>query len=110
MTRNSQGAVDPLDFTDVLERQKSPGFKLTFIVPTDVNGSTESAIMTLRNQLREAKRVLLEHDHTEAKAEACLAPVAALAADSAYWRQRSRSLVIFLADEGSAARLGDTLT
>ena len=38
MARNSQGIVDPLDFTSVLEQNKTPGTKITFIVPTDVTG------------------------------------------------------------------------
>src|SRR5690625_3522636 len=99
MTRNSQGIVDSLDFSPVLERQNDEGVKLTFVVPTDVTGSNDAlSVLTLKNQMREAKTKLVEQGSSESDAEKLLEPVAELAGDSSYWRLQSRSLVVFLSD------------
>ena len=61
MTRHSQGIVDPLDFSSVLERQEQGGVTLTFTVSTDVTGSTDKvSALTLKNQVRDAKARLVE--------------------------------------------------
>lgn len=99
MARNSQGTVDPLDFTGVLERQEAPGVKLTFIVPTEVTGQQDTrSVLTLKNQVRDATNRLLELGLRQAEVSDFLAPVAALLDDSSYWRLQSRSLVVFLTD------------
>lgn len=99
MTRNNQGTVDRLDFTAVLQQQDADGVKLTFVVPTDVTGQSDAtSILTLKNQLREATDRLLEQGRRQNEVDDLLSPVAALLADSSYWRLQSRSLVVFLAD------------
>lgn len=99
MTRHSQGTVDPLDFTAVLERQEAPGVKLTFVVPTDVTGQNDKlSILTLKNQLRDATNHLLGLGMRQVEVSELLAPIAGLLEDSSYWRLQSRSLVVFLAD------------
>ena len=76
MARNSQGIVDPLDFTSVLEQNKAPGTKITFIVPTDVTGQNdEVSVLTLKNQVKEAKRRLAEQGMREAEIATSLKPV-----------------------------------
>ena len=42
MTRHSQGIVDPLDFSSVLERQEQGGVTLTFTVSTDLEDLGET--------------------------------------------------------------------
>lgn len=99
MENHSQGIVDPLDFEAVLQHQDADGIKLTFIIPTDVTGQTDSvSALTLKNQVREAKKLLVEDGMREVQAEEFLAPVAELVDDSSYWRLQSRSLVVFLAE------------
>lgn len=99
MTRNSQGIVDPLDFSAVLERQDGSGAKLTFFVSTDVTGQqADRSALALKNQVRDAKSRLLESGMREADADVLLAPVSELVDDSSYWRLQSRGLVVFLAD------------
>lgn len=99
MERHSQGTVDSLDFSRVLEQQHTAGTKLTFIIPTDVTGSTDSlSILTLKNQLRDAKGRLVAEGQSEAEVAKLLGPVAELLDDSSYWRLQSRSLVVFVAD------------
>lgn len=98
MARNSQGIVDPLDFTSVLEQNKTPGTKITFIVPTDVTGQNdEASVLTLKNQVKEAKRRLAEQGMREAEIATSLKPVTDLLEDSSYWRLQSRSLIVFVA-------------
>lgn len=100
MTRNSQGTVDPLDFSTVLERQTQGGVKLTFTVSTDVTGQDDRrSVLALKNQVREAKSQLLGSGVREPDATALLEPVAALVEDSSYWRLQSRGLVVFLDEE-----------
>lgn len=99
MARNSQGTVDLLDFTDVFDRQGSEGVKLTFVIPTSVTGQDDSvSVLTLKNQLREAKAQLLAADMGESEADKLLDSATALLGDSSYWRLQSRSLIIFVAD------------
>lgn len=99
MERNSQGTVDSLDFSSVLEQQEIHGMKATFIVPTDVTGQTSDvSILTLKNQLRDAKRRIMEQGQREATANEWLVPVAELVESAPYWRQQSRSLVVFVAE------------
>lgn len=100
MTRHSQGIVDSLDFSQVLERQEQGGTKFTFTVATDVTGHDDKrSILALKNQLRTAKAQLLESGLREAAATSFLAPVASLIEDSSYWRLQSRGLVVFLAED-----------
>lgn len=99
MERNSQGTVDSLDFSSVLEQQRIQGTKATFVVRTDVTGQTSDvSILTLKNQLRDATRLLVEQGQREATVNDWFAPVTALIESGPYWRQQSRSLVIFVAD------------
>ncbi|GAC56306.1 hypothetical protein GOHSU_04_01760 [Gordonia hirsuta DSM 44140 = NBRC 16056] len=99
MTKNSQGIVDEIDFSAVLERQDQGGVKLTFTVPTDVTGQSDKvSALTLKSHLREAKARLVEDGMREAAADAFLAPVTALAEDPSYWRLQSRGLIVFLAE------------
>ena len=99
MTRHSQGIVDPLDFSSVLERQEQGGVTLTFTVSTDVTGSTDKvSALTLKNQVRDAKARLVESGRGEAEASELLEPVSALVTDSSYWRLQSRGLIVFLAE------------
>lgn len=100
MTRNSQGIVDRLDFTPVLERQGTEGTKLTFVVPTDVTGQSDPvSVLTLKNQLRDATNHLLELGLRQPDVQKLLAPVTELLTDSSYWRLQSRSLIVFLAED-----------
>lgn len=99
MERHSQGTVDSLDFSRVLDQQQVVGTKVTIIVPTDVTGSTDSlSVITLKNQLRDAKNSLVAEGQTEAEVSRLLAPAVELLDDSSYWRLQSRSLVVFVAD------------
>lgn len=116
MTRHSQGIIDSLDFTQVLERQEHEGLKFTFTVSTDVTGRDENrSMLALKNQLSDAKAKLLESGVHEAAATDFLAPIATLIGDSSYWRLQSRGLVVFLT-EGFflpvrvPIELGDSLT
>ncbi|MGF3056836.1 hypothetical protein [Microbacterium sp. YY-01] len=116
MARNSQGIVDSFDVESVLAQHGNDGPKFTFIVPTDVAGSNESvSILTLKNQIREAKNYLIGSGMREADADSFLTPVTELLKDSSYWRLQSRSLAVFLA-EGffltvrMPIELGDSLT
>src|SRR5699024_10489591 len=116
MTGHSQGIVDSLDFSSVLERQEQGGVTLTFTVATDVTGKSEKvSALTLKNHVRDAKARLVESGMREAAATELLAPVAALVTDSSYWRLQSRGLIVFLA-EGFflpvrvPIELGDSLT
>lgn len=98
MTRSSQGVVDSLDLTEVLEHPDG-GTKFTFIIPTDVTGQTdERSILTLKNQLQVARDHLIEQGNRSVEVDSMLAPVEALLGDSSYWRLQSRSLVVYLAD------------
>jgi hypothetical protein len=100
MARNSQGTVDSLDFRSVLERQETPGIKLTFVVPTEVIGQADTlSMLTLRNQVRDAQAKLVEQGLREAQAVELLAPVTELLEDSSFWRLQSRSLVVFVAED-----------
>src|SRR5690625_5717707 len=98
MTRHSQGIVDPLDFSSVLERQEQGGVTLTFTVSTDVTGKSDKvSALTLKNHVRDAKASLVDSGMREAAATELLEPVAALVTDSSYWRLQSRGLSVFLA-------------
>lgn len=99
MTSHSQGVVDSLDFSPVLDRQEQAGIKLTFTVSTEVTGQGDDrSALALKNQLRDAKRRLVESGLRESAAAELLSPVAELVQDSSYWRLQSRGLVVFLAD------------
>src|SRR5690625_7756467 len=99
MTRHSQGIVDPLDFSSVLERQEQGGVTLTFTVSTDVTGSTDKvSALTLKNQVRDAKARLVESGRGEAEASEPLEPVSALVTESSYWRVQSRGRIVLLAE------------
>lgn len=98
MNANSQGTVDPLDFTAVFEAGADSGPKVTFTVPTDVSGTrADIAGGILANQVKQATARLGESGLSAAKAHDLLAPAAELAEDSSYWREQSRGLVIFIA-------------
>ena len=104
MERHSQGTVDLLDFSGILERQKQNGVKLTFTVPTDVTGKSDQlSMLTLKNQLKEAKAELTGQGMSEAAADAMLFKASELLEDSSYWRLQSRGLVVCVADEFFAA-------
>lgn len=99
MTRHSQGNVDFLDSSQILERQEHGGTKFTFTVSTDVTGRDDKrSVLALKNQLRDAKANLLESGIRDAAATDFLAPIATLIGDSSYWRLQSRGLVVFLAE------------
>src|SRR5699024_6398824 len=99
MTSHSQGIVDPLDFSSVLERQEQGGVTLTFTVSTDVTGKSDKvSALTLKNHVRDAKASLVDSGMREAAATELLEPVAALVTDSSYWRLQSRRLIVFLAE------------
>ena len=99
MARNSQGIIDALDFSPVLEHQRTDGVKLTFTVPTDVTGTGDTiSVLTLKNQLKAAREQLLERGLSAPQITRMLAPVSELLEDSSYWRLQSRGLVIFAAD------------
>lgn len=100
MARHSQGIVDSLDFSAVLEHQKKSGIKLTFTVLTDVTGQDgKRSSLALKNHLRDAKTRLLAQGLRDNEADAFLQPVAELVKDSSYWRLQSRGLIVFLADD-----------
>lgn len=100
MTRNSQGIVDSLDFSSVLEQQTTEGVKVTFTVQTDVTGQTDSkSVLTLKNLVRDAKNKLAEEGLAAAEAAEFLSPVTALLDDSSYWRLQSRGLIVFMAND-----------
>src|SRR5699024_12668609 len=91
MTSHSQGIVDPLDFSSVLERQEQGGVTLTFTVSTDVTGRTDKvSALTLKNQVRDAKARLVEAGRGGAEASARLEPGSGRGTDSSYWRPPSR--------------------
>src|SRR5690625_7707390 len=97
MTRHSQGIVDPLDFSSVLERQEQGGVTLTFTVSTDVTGKSDKvSALTLKNHVRDTRASLVDSGMREAAATELLEPVAALATISSYWRLQSRELVVFV--------------
>ena len=99
MTSHSQGIVDPLDFSSVLERQEQGGVTLTFTVSTDVTGKSDKvSALTLKNHVRDARASLVDSGMREAAATELLEPVAALVTDSSYWRLQSRGLIVFLAE------------
>ena len=100
MARQSQGIVDTLDFGPVLAQQDRAGTKLTFIVPTEVSGTNDMvSVLTLKNQVRDARQQLIDTGLRANEADDLLAPVTALLDDSSYWRLQSRSLVIFVAED-----------
>lgn len=99
MARNSQGTIDPLDFTPVFEQQKIEGVKVTITVPTDPAAKDEKlSALALKNRLREAAAQLREAGLSAPQADAVLAPAAELLDDSSYWRLQSRGLVVFAAE------------
>lgn len=100
MTTNPQGIVDTLDFDTVVEADAQSGPKVTFYVPTEVQTTTAGrSAAILSNQLKTAAARLREEGLSEAAAEAVLAPVRELTSDSTYWRQQSRGLVVFAAQD-----------
>lgn len=99
MEKHSQGTVDSLDFSSILERQKHPGTKLTFTVPTEVTGKSDQlSMLTLKNQLKEAKAALTGEGMSASAADAMLSEATELLEDSSYWRLQSRSLVVCVAE------------
>lgn len=98
MTQNSQGIVDSLDFSSVLNSARTDEPKLTFTLPTDVTGAdAKLSALTLKNQLREAQTLLEARGLGPVEARALLDPVTALVEDSSFWRLQSRGLVVFAA-------------
>lgn len=107
MTTTPQGIVDPLDFTDLFDREEVTGPKASFFVPTDVSGTkADRSATVLRNQISQAIDRFAEFGVARSEAESILAPVSELVSDSSYWRQQSRGLAIF-AESGfhSAVRI-----
>ena len=99
MTHHSQGTVDTLDFGPVLERQGKGGVKITFTVHTEVSGQDDKlSMLTLKNQLKDAKTQLADAGLADGEIGALLAPVQELLEDSSYWRLQSRGLIVFAAD------------
>lgn len=100
MTTNSQGTVDPLDFSAVIEAPSGAQPRVTLYIPTDVTGANaELSSLSLKNTLREAHAGLVDSGLSHDAAEAVLAPASELVADSSFWRLQSRGLVIFASQD-----------
>lgn len=100
MTTNPQGIVDTLAFDTVVEADAQSGPKVTFYVPTEVQTTTAGrSAAILSTQLKTAVARLREEGWSDSAAEDLLAPVRALTTDSTYWRQQSRGLVVFAAQD-----------
>lgn len=100
MEHHSQGIVDSLDFSSIFQEQDHAGLKLTFTVPTEVTGQSDTiSALTLKNQVREAKARLLAEGVREVEAAEMLSDVVQLLEDTSYWRLQSRGLAIFVAKD-----------
>lgn len=98
MTTRTQGTVDPLDLTHVLDDTATASPRVSLYIPTPDTGPQASiAADILRSQIKDATAGLVAAGLTEADAGDVLAPAAQLVEDSTWWREQSRGLVIFAA-------------
>ncbi|MEV8145364.1 hypothetical protein [Specibacter sp. NPDC078709] len=100
MTTNSQGTVDPLDFSAVFKRDEGSGPKASFYIPSDVAGTqADKSANILKSHIKLASEQFVESGMSKSDTEAIFAPIADLVADSSYWRLQSRGLAVFVAPD-----------
>lgn len=98
MTTRTQGTVDRLDLPDVLAADRRDGPKVTLYLPTPETGPQASlAASTFKAQVKDATARLIEAGLSPADADSVLAPASDLVDDTTWWREQSRSLVVFAA-------------
>lgn len=98
MTTRTQGTVDRLDLSRVLDSSATSSPRVTLYIPTPDTGP-QAAIASdiLRAQIKETVSRLTEAGVDRAEADEILAPASRLVGDSTWWREQSRGLVIFAA-------------